>query len=106
MPQTCSGTCISANELDQIKESIHDLVARMELNVVNQFKELQQNFQSLSTRVTKIEADICSLSEATQASQKDAEPSASLAQQHPIKPSRSRKAPIELQVKERLHEMY
>lgn len=71
----------------------------MEINVVNQFKELQQNLQSLSTRVAKIELDISSLSET---SQKEAEPSASSAQHDQLKSSRSRKAPIELQVRERL----
>ena len=42
LPPAC-GTWISANDVNQMKEAIHDLIASMEINVVNQFKELQQN---------------------------------------------------------------
>ena len=53
--------CECINDVNQLKESIHELITSMQTNILNEMNEVQQSLQLLSTRLTKSEADIAHL---------------------------------------------
>ena len=53
--------CECINDVNQLKESIHELITSMQTNILNEMNEVQRSLQLLSTRVTKSEADIAHL---------------------------------------------